>query len=97
MTIDWYNTRVRQAISDKYVECTKRKQEISKQLIDLRTKLSEFMNGDGSMTYKEYIDLKSSLDILSLEYDELDIHIAVWDEAREVCLNVADEMNKRKD
>lgn len=95
MDLDRYNTRVRQAISDKYVECSKKKQEISNQMILLRSKLSDYMTGNIVLTYKEYIDLKSSLNILHDEEDELDIEIAVWDEAREICLNIADEMCDR--
>lgn len=59
MTVERYNTRVRQAISDKYVECNKRKREISEEMIAARTKLQAYMEGTETLTYREYIDLKS--------------------------------------
>jgi adenylate cyclase class IV len=92
MDINRYNTRVRQAMSDKYVECSKRKQENEQKILKLRRKLNSFMDGEEQLTYKEYIDVRSSIDIVSHENYELDFELAVWDEARELCLNIADEM-----
>lgn len=97
MDINRYNTRIRQAISDKYVECNKRKQEISKKSLELQSKLSRYMDGKEILTYQEYTDLHSSLGMLHHEDDMLDIQIAVWDEARELCLNIADEMCEGKE
>lgn len=92
MDIDFYNTRIRQAVSDKYVECSKRKQENEQEILKAKRKLTSYMDGEEQLTYKEYIDVRSTIDILSLENNELDIELAVWDEAREICLNIADEM-----
>jgi predicted translin family RNA/ssDNA-binding protein len=92
MDINRYNTRIRQAVSDKYVECSKRHQEIAHELQELRRKLKSFMDGEEQLTYQEYVDVKSAIDFLNREDDELYIKIAVWDEAREICLNIADEM-----
>ena len=92
MDINRYNTRVRQAMSDKYVECSKRMQEIEREKLEQRRTLERYMAGEETLTYREYKDLKSSLDCLYSEYRELDIRLAVWDEAREICLNIADEM-----
>lgn len=94
MDINRYNTRVRQSISDKYVECNKRKQEIGQQLLELRFKLTRYMDGTEALTYKEYIDTKSTIDQLHRENDALAIQIGVWDEARELCLDIADEMDE---
>lgn len=92
MDINRYNTRVRQAMSDKYVECSKRKRNIQQETLELQRKLSRFMDGEENLTYREYIDVKSAITMLDNEARELDIKIAVWDEARELCLNVADDM-----
>lgn len=92
MDINRYNTRIRQAVSDKYVECSKRKQEIVHKDLELRRKLTNFMNGEEQLTYQEYVDVKSAIDAIWREDRELDIKLAVWDEARELCLNIADEM-----
>lgn len=97
MNIDRYNTRIRQAVSDKYVECNKKKREITQQIMTARRKLIAYMDGDETLTYREYIDLKSSIDNLYREDDKLDIQIAVWDEARELCLNIEDEMRDAKE
>ena len=94
MDINRYNTRVRQAISDKYVEANKRKQEISRQLEEQRIELAKFMDGKKTLTYKEYIDVKSSIDQLHREDDRVSIEIELWNEAREICLNIADEVDE---
>lgn len=93
MDINRYNTRVRQAISDKYVECTKRKQEIGTQLLILRNKLTSFMDDEITLTYTDYTNLKSSIDELNRELKRLDIERDIWDKAREICLDIADEMD----
>lgn len=92
MNIDFYNTRIRQAVSDRYVECGRRQRAIDVETRELKRKLTNFMDGIEQLTYREYVDVKSSLDNLSRESRELDIRRAVWDEARELCLNIADEM-----
>ena len=97
MNNERYNTRVRQAISDKYVACNKRRQEITKQIIDARDKLRAYMNGDATLTYLEYIDLKSSIDMYDNELRRLEVESVVWNEAREVCLDIEDEMRAKKE
>lgn len=82
------NSSIRQAISNKYVECSKRKREIIAQILELRSRLSDFMNGLTTLSYTEYIDIKSSLDRLQHEDETLEIQIAVWNDAREICLNI---------
>ena len=63
MSIDYYNTRIRQAISDELVKCNKRQQEY---LVEHNVVLAR----------------------LASEKD--------WDQAREICLNIADEMEDTK-
>ncbi len=93
MDINRYNTRVRQAISDEYVKCNKRRREIDIQATDLEHKLTAYMNGEIVLTYQEYIDVKSELNALHLEHDRLDIERGIWEQAREICLDIADEMD----
>lgn len=92
MDINRYNTRIRQAVSDKYVECGKRQRAIEQETLELQRKLKNFMDGVEQLTYQEYVDVRSSIDALDRESRELDIRRAVWDEARELCLDIADEM-----
>lgn len=94
MDINRYNTRVRQAMSDKYVECSKKIQENEKKILELRDKLHKYMHGNEALPYKEYTDISVSLVALERENEELAIRHSVWDEAREICLNIADEMRE---
>ena len=93
MDINRYNTRVRQAVSGKYIECSKRLQEVGKQMHDTEVRLNRYLNSDEQLTYREYIDLKSSIGRLRNEKIELSIALDVWNEAREICLDIADEMD----
>jgi hypothetical protein len=89
MNINKYNTRVRQVISDKYVECSKTKSMVIKerQLIMSRLELEK-----GTLSYEEYIRLQKKTETMAKEIEELSIQLNVWDMAREICLNVADEV-----
>lgn len=84
-----YNTRIRQAISDEYVKCSNERNQISKKCIEIEEKLQ---NGVNKLTYEQYVFLDKKLNDLQKEYSELTIKINVWEEAREICLNIADEM-----
>ena len=83
-----YNTLVRQAISDKYVECSKTKSMVIKerQLIISRLELEK-----ETLSYNEYIRLQKKSETMAKEIEELSIQLNVWDMAREICLNVADD------
>ena len=84
-----YNTRIRQAISDEYVKCSNERNKISKECIEIEEKLK---NEVDKLTYEQYVLLEKKLGDLQQEYSELTIKIDVWEEAREICLNIADEM-----
>ena len=83
-----YNILVRQAISDKYVECSKTKSMVIKerQLLISRLELEK-----ETLPYNEYIRLQKKSETMAKEIEELSIQLNVWDMAREICLNVADE------
>lgn len=89
-----YHHRILNNIRAMYVDCSTRKREINKQLTELNIKLKQFMNGEKNLTYKEYIDVKSNICQLQHEEIEVDIQLAVWDEAREICLNVIYEVEE---
>ena len=88
MDINKYNTRVRQAISDNYVEYSKTKSMLVRERANVveRLKLEE-----KTLSYKDYISLQERADRLAKEIEELNIQIDIWDKAREICLNIADE------
>lgn len=94
MDINRYNTRIRQAVSDKYVECGKRIAEIHKEESALQVRLTRFMDGIDNIPYQEYIDIRSSLEQLHMEEHIISIRRDVWSEARELCLDIADEMDE---
>lgn len=88
-SINKYNTAVRQTMSDKYVECTKRKCAISREMIEIDRKLKD---GEESLSYREYMELSSRYTSLSEEYKRVSFELDIWDQAREICLELADEM-----
>lgn len=88
-----YNERVRQAISDKYVECSKMYTDTHKKCSEVESRLKA-ENAKKNLSYEEYVDLEKYLNNLKEEMKVLRIQIDIWDAAREVCLNVSDEMNR---
>ena len=83
-----YHSKICDEIRSRFVECRKRKYEIDKQLLELTAKISDYMDGNINLTYKEYLDTKNTIERLHREERELNIKIGVWDEAREICLDV---------
>ena len=88
MNIDKYNTRVRQAMSEEYVKCTKRKSDTFKKIVKIENRLRDESE---TLTYKEYITLEKEREYLLRRYDMEDVRLSVWDMAREICLSIADE------
>lgn len=93
MSIDYYHTRVRQAISDELVKCDKRQQEY---LVEHNVVLARLASEKDTLPYSEYVRLERKREYLS-EMRQLEkIKYDVWDQAREICLNIADEMEDTK-
>lgn len=88
-TNELYNTKVRQAISDEYVRCSKEKSRVIKSIEQISFRLA---NEKDVLTYSEYLELKNETEYLQRRAGELQIEIDTWDKARELCLNVADEL-----
>ncbi len=91
MKMEKYNTRVRQAISERYVVATKEKCKLSKEYEDIFVRLQSGEEKD-KLSYNKYIELEQKADELNRKISELKIEINIWDQAREICLNIADEM-----
>lgn len=87
--IEKYNTRVRQAISDNYMEYSKTKAMAEKELENVNERLRLEAK---TLPYRDYISLQKKSAMLANEIVELSIQIDIWDKAREICLNIADEM-----
>ena len=88
MDINKYNTRVRQAISEELVKCSKRKQEYMMQHAIIMERLASEVD---TLSYSEYKRLEKEKDFLLSKYQMEEIELDVWDRAREICLNIADE------
>ena len=88
MDINKYNTRVRQAISDELVKCSKRKQEYGDKYVAILKRLE---NEVDTLSYREYKKLEDEKDFLVEMQQIEDIRYDIWDKAREICLNIADE------
>lgn len=84
-----YNTKVRQAISDEYVRCSKEKAEAEKEFEKLAVQLA---NDDGILTHKQYLKLSGDAEYLRRKIEDLGVELDTWDKAREICLNIADEL-----
>ena len=84
-----YNTRVRQAISDEYVKCTKIKCQLSKEYEEV---LERLKTEKDTLSYSEYKELECKANDLKMQYETEKIKLDVCDMAREICLNIADEV-----
>lgn len=83
-----YNLRVRQAISEEYVKAQKQYGRFLKELEVISVQLA---NDADKLTYKEYLNLKDKASCLRQKSMDLSTEIDIWDKAREICLDVADE------
>lgn len=81
-----YNTAVRRAMSDKYVDCVKHKNEAWRKINELDSKEGR------KLPYEEYIKLQKDLDFYEQTHRRLRIEQNIWDQAREICMEFADEM-----
>ena len=88
MNINKYNTRVRQAISDELVKCSRRKQEYKNKHACIMVRLASEKD---TLPYSEYMQLAKERDFLVKMQEVEDIKLDIWDMAREICLNIADE------
>jgi hypothetical protein len=88
MDNNMYNTRVRQAISDEIIKCSKQKREYRIQHAIVVARLASEQN---TLPYSEYKKLEQEREFLVRMQEVEKIKLDVWDTAREICLNIADE------
>ena len=86
-----YNNMVRQAISDEFKRCSKDKHDGECRIFEITNKL---LKKGHELSYTEAEMLIGELDWLERKVERLRIELDVWDRARELCLNMADEMCK---
>lgn len=83
-----YYSKIRRAISDNYMEYLKTKSMAEKE----RERVIERLKFDKNLLHTDYLYLQEKEERLTKEIEELNIQIDIWDKAREICLNIADEM-----
>ena len=93
MSIDYYNTRVRQAISEEYVKCSKKIEEYEREYAVTSVRLASEKD---TLPYIKYKELESKRDLIIRMQEVYATKLDIWDQAREICLNIADEMEETK-
>lgn len=88
-TLNRYSTMVRMAISDKYIECSKRKNELHKQMLNIHERL---VNEKCTLPYQKYVELQEKFKQFERDYNDEVVKIDTWDQAREICIETADEV-----
>ena len=86
-TIDLYNSRVRNLMSQEYRRVSQKRQEYLNRKFEL-TKLMI----DPDCKYIDYIRYDNERKSIDEELIHLGIELNVWDQARELCFNAADEI-----
>lgn len=87
--IEKYNNKVRRAISNKYVKCSVQKANAEKEFEKIAIQLA---NDGGNLLHNQYLELSRNAEYLRKRIEELSIELDTWDKAREICLNIADEI-----
>lgn len=85
-----YNTKVRRAMSEELVKTSKLLSEVRREL----EKTNNQLNNESvklTMSYSEYIKLKEKAEKLLDRAYRLSIENEIWDKAREICMDIADE------
>lgn len=84
-----YNARVREAMSEEYVKSSKKKLQLQRKCEDI---LESLVTGKDKLSYNEYLALKEKAETTQRQYEDEKLRLDIWDKAREICLNVADEV-----
>ena len=88
-----YNTKVRLAMSERLKKCSKDKYESERRIIDIN---DTFLTKSHELSYTEACELIEERKRLEKDVERLTIERNLWDAAREICLDIADEMCKEK-
>ena len=89
LLIEFYNSRVMNEIRKEY-------RNTGKEIQNLRNKITELENlfrseESYSLTVKEYFDKSDELNECKKQLNIKEIERTVWDRAREICMDLADE------
>ena len=90
MDINKYNTRVRQAMSEQYVSVSKEKTKLENELYAISMQLAD-PNVKANISYLDYMNLKAKEERMQIKVARLKIEREIWDKARDICIEIADE------
>lgn len=85
-----YNSSIRVAISEKYRECGKEETILVRRTEELHNFLES--EEGRSLPWREHADLESELSNCARKLDVIRIRRETWEQARELCLDIADEV-----
>ena len=85
--ISLYNSRVRDLMSQQYRRVSADKQRY----MDRKFELTKLM-ADYSISHRDYINYEKELNNINEDLVIMNIELNVWDKAREICFEVADEI-----
>lgn len=88
-TLNRYSTLVRQAMSDGYVECVMRKNRLRKKELEITRRLE---GEKDTLPYNKYVELQNELKEVEQKYHDQTVMLDIWDQAREICMECADEV-----
>lgn len=88
--IDLYNTKARNAMNKEYDRTIKEKSKKEIELLEIEGKLND-ENSKTQMSYAEYTALEKRAKALEQDIQRLSIEQKIWESAREICVNIADE------
>lgn len=88
-----YDTEMMMAIKFKYRQSFQNLSDLTKKLENINLELMQAENYTKEMSYKQYKRLKEEAEELTEAIRIETIARNVWDEAREVCMNVIDSEN----
>lgn len=90
-TIELYNSRVRDLMSMEYRRVRKELNDLSAEEADLYDKMN-----DVNVAHVEYLKFTDQLEEIREEIGRKKVEADTWDKAREICFQVADEMEEVK-
>lgn len=88
-----YNTQVRRAMSDAYVTC---RTELKIQENQLQAALQLLSDEKETIKFSDYVAIRKRINQLREEIKKKNVELEIWDKAREICLNVSDELQNKK-
>ena len=88
-----YDTEIMMAIRFKYRQESQNLADLTKKLEKVNLELMQAENYTKEMSYKQYKRLKEEAEELTEAVRIGTIARNVWDDAREVCMNVVDDEN----